>query len=226
MRNTAYRWQVTANMCELLAFSLRYPTAELAEAVQSGEWLVAAHEIASALDVQLSEDFGAEVLSSGKDGEPIADAEVFLRELRAEATCLFVGAPEPACSPYEGVWRAADDGVQALLFVNPHSMAVQRFCAACGMGQPEGSNEPLDHIATEFELLQYLAGVAGGITEPVAGSVAENSLPGGSAESAFERFMSEHVRVWSPRFAEALTERSGLAFYRAVGNLAARFLAL
>ncbi|MEI3231974.1 MAG: molecular chaperone TorD family protein [Gordonibacter pamelaeae] len=63
-----------------------------------------------------------------------------------------MGAPEPAVSPYEGVWRAADDGVQALLFVNPHSMEVERFMRACGLGRPEGTNEPLDHVATECEL--------------------------------------------------------------------------
>ena len=31
-------WQARAAMWELLAFSLRYPDAELAEAVASGEW--------------------------------------------------------------------------------------------------------------------------------------------------------------------------------------------
>ena len=62
-----------------------------------------------------------------------------------------------ACSPYEGVWRAKAEGVQPLLFVNPHSMAVERFCKACGLGRPEGTNEPLDAVWTELELLEYLA---------------------------------------------------------------------
>ena len=68
-----------------------------------------------------------------------------------------MGAPEAACSPYEGVWRAKAEGVQPLLFVNPHSMAVERFCKACGLGRPEGTNEPLDAVWTELELLEYLA---------------------------------------------------------------------
>ena len=53
-----------------------------------------------------------------------ADEEVLFHRLRTEATRLFVGAPNPVASPYEGVWRAEDDGVQPLLFVNPHSMDV------------------------------------------------------------------------------------------------------
>lgn len=55
------------------------------------------------------------------------------------------------------MWRAKAEGVQPLLFVNPHSMAVERFCKACGLGRPEGTNEPLDAVWTELELLEYLA---------------------------------------------------------------------
>lgn len=87
----------------------------------------------------------------------LPDPDDIQKELRPEATRLFVGAPEAACSPYEGVWRAKAEGVQPLLFVNPHSMAVERFCKACGLGRPEGTNEPLDAVWTELELLEYLA---------------------------------------------------------------------
>ncbi len=78
-------------------------------------------------------------------------------------------------SPYEGVWRAADDGVQALLFVNPHSMEVERFMRSCGLGRPEGTNEPLDHVATECELLEHLALRAAG-AEPPEGAPAGSDL--------------------------------------------------
>ena len=58
---------------------------------------------------------------------------------------------------HEVVVTVTDDGVQALLFVNPHSMEVERFMRGCGLGRPEGANEPLDHVATECELLEHLA---------------------------------------------------------------------
>ena len=132
---------------ELAAFSFRYPTEELAEAVTSGEWIDAAREVAEALGLELPESFGA------GDAESVQD----MKALRVEATRLFVGSPQPAVSPYEGVWRAQEEGVQALLFVNPHSMAVERFMKSCGLARPEGTNEPLDHIATECELLEHLA---------------------------------------------------------------------
>ena len=142
-------WQARAATWELLALSFRYPGPELAGAVASGEWAEAAEELAAAL--------GLEALGGFDGGQPGYSGSDLLRALRPEATRLFVGAPEPACSPYEGVWHAADDGVQALLFVNPHAMEVERFMRGCGLGRPEGANEPLDHVATECELLEHLA---------------------------------------------------------------------
>ena len=149
------------------------------------------------------------------------DAEALLHALRAEATHLFVGAPDPVVSPYEGVWRAADDGVQALLFVNPHSMEVERFCKACGLGRPEGTNEPLDHVATECELLEYLALLAGGLAVPAEGAPAPDALPGGSPAAAYDEFLRDHALTWMPRFAEKTASEARLPFYRAGAHLLA-----
>ncbi|WP_165171290.1 molecular chaperone [Adlercreutzia sp. ZJ242] len=212
-------WALKAVACELLALSFRYPTAELAEAVASGEWADAAKEVAAALDLELSESFAADARANAG-----ADPDALLHVLRAEATRLCVGAPEPVCSPYEGVWRAADDAVQPLLFVNPHSMAVERFCKSCGLGRPEGTNEPLDHVATELELLQHLAMLEAGMAAAAEGSPAPESLPGGSAAAAYGRFLVEHVLVWMPSFAAAVAREARLPYFRAAAALLAAFL--
>ena len=191
-------WAARATAWELAALSFRYPGPELEGAVASGEWAEAAREIAGALGLALPEGFGAGASAEG---------------LRPEATRLFVGAPEPAVSPYEGVWRAADDGVQALLFVNPHSMEVERFMRACGLGRPEGTNEPLDHVATECELMEHLALRAAG-AEPPEGAPAGADLPGGSPEAAYGAFLEGHARAWMPRFAERVAAESRAPFYR------------
>ena len=191
-------WAARATAWELAALSFRYPGPELEGAVASGEWAEAAREIAGALGLALPEGFGAGASAEG---------------LRPEATRLFVGAPEPAVSPYEGVWRAADDGVQALLFVNPHSMEVERFMRACGLGRPEGTNEPLDHVATECELMEHLALRAAG-AEPPEGAPAGADLPGGSPKAAYGAFLEGHARAWMPRFAERVAAESRVPFYR------------
>lgn len=243
-------WQARAAMCELLALSFRYPEDRvLADAVASGEWGEAAEEIAGALDL----DWSADVAAGAAEGAAFDDPAELQRTLRAEATRLFVGAPEPAVSPYEGVWRAKDDGVQALLFVNPHSMEVERFCKACGLGRPEGTNEPLDAAWTELELLEYLAlraaadaaeaeGIAGdaAAVENVvedddtldefedAGEpgdvVASTDLPGGSPEAAWDEFVAEHARQWMPQFAAAVQEESRVPFYATAASLLAAFI--
>lgn len=201
-------WQTRATAWELAALSFRYPETVLAEVVASGEWTEAAVEVAAALEVELPEDFGA--------GLAAGDPDALLHTLRAEATRLFVGAPDPVVSPYEGVHRAADDGVQALLFVNPHSMDVERFMKSCGLGRPEGTNEPLDHVATECELLQYLAALAAGVTPPE--HVTLDALHGGSPEAAYTTFLEEHAQTWLPHFAEAVTAETRHAFYRAAAT--------
>ncbi len=215
-------WQLRTAACEFLAFSLRYPDTTLAQAVASGEWHDAAKEIAASLDIRLPDDFGAEAPAG--TAPTAQDADAVLPSLRAEATRLFIGAPDAVCNPYEGVWRAADDGVQALLFVNPHTMAVERFCKECGLGQPEGTNEPLDHIATEFELLEYLAGLHSGIITAPEGAPEIDTFPNGSPAAAYDGFMQDHTLRWVPRFAEKLATETRLPFYRDVAALLKGFL--
>lgn len=222
-------WQVRAALCELLAFSLKYPDQETAQALVSGEWADASRELAEALDLVLPDDFakglpGGPSEEAGSEGASV-EADELLHALRAEATRLFVGAPEPVVSPYEGVWAALDDGVQPLLFVNPKSMEVERFCRACGLGRPEGTNEPLDHVATEWELLQYLALEAAGVVAREGGEREDVDFPGGSPAAAYDAFLSEHARVWMPRFAEKVVAEARLPFYRSAAQLLAAFFA-
>ncbi len=219
MQKSKESWMVRAAAWELVSFTFRYPKDELVKSISSGEWFETAKEITTALEIDLPESFAASACADFKE-----DSVKLLHMLRAEATRLFVGAPEPICSPYEGVWRATDEGVQALLFVNPHSMAVERFCSSCGLGRPKGTNEPLDHIATEAELLQYLASLQAGIITPVTTTPRLSDLPGGSAQAAYGIFLDEHARKWIARFAAKTVEASRLPFYRAAGIYLAAIL--
>lgn len=147
-------------------------------------------------------------------------APALLRSLRVEATRLFVGAPEPAVSPYEGVARALAEGARPLLFVNPRSMDVERFVRSCGLGRPEGANEPLDHVAAECELLSYLASLAAGAPAP-AGAPCGAALPGGSPQAAYAAFLDAHARRWMPAFAAAVRAEARGPFYGAAARLLA-----
>ena len=214
-------WALRASVLEFLAFSLRYPTRELSDVVALGEWADAAAEIAAVVGA----DEPALVRGLQELRGEGCDSKALLQGLRAEATRLFVGPPEPAVSPYEGIWRADDDGVDGLLFVNPYSVSVEHFMACCALGRPEGTNEPLDHVATELELLQHLASLAAGIIEPPQGAVSAESYPGGSPEDAYLRFFEEHALAWMPLFAQRLLQKASHPFYGCVAQLVAAALA-
>ena len=193
-------WRTRTVALELLALSFRYPEYALVGAVMSGEWADASRELAQALGVVLPSEFTALDATADANGDSAEDGTALMHVMRQEATYLFVATPKPVVSPYEGVWRAKDDGVAPLLFVNPHSMAAERFFRACGLGQPAGTNEPLDHIATELELLQYLAGLEAGIV------------------------LEAHVGIWARRFASATKDSARIPFYRAAAMLLEAFL--
>ena len=106
--------------------------------------------------------------------------------------------------------------MKPLLFVNPHSMEVERFVKACGFARPEGKNNPLDHIATECELLEALALRAAGL--PVAAgerALADSNLPGGSAAAAYSQFIEEHLEIWVVDFCASCESEACEPFYRA-----------
>lgn len=251
-------WAIRAAAWELAALGLRYPTMELAEIAATGEWVDAAEEVAIVLDMPLPDEFGESALEfveeveasdiEGEQGEAVVEyvlempseeeLDAYMHKLRAEATRLMIGAPKPAVSPFEGVRRAEAEGVQPLLFVNPHSMAVERYMKSCGLGRPEGTNEPLDHVATECEFLQHLAlradedvllaeAVEAGDEEQAAAVRAireaetpelpeSANLPGGSAEAAYDQFEDEHVFPWMGDFAEALKAEARMPFFQDV----------
>lgn len=212
-------WRKRAMACELLAASLRYPERELAEAICAGEWLAAAEAVGLGDRANLIED--------GPIDEGLQADELF-HSLRAEATRLFIGAPRPVLSPYEGPFRAGAKGLDPVMFVNRHSLEVEAFCRACGYGQPAGTNEPLDHVATELELLQNLA---------VAAFYADNEMaserdgdpgrafPGGSAASAYRMFREEHASMWFSDFADGVLENTRCSFYRATARCLKAFCA-
>ncbi len=207
-------WSLVATTCEFLAFSFRYPNDESVEAIASGDWADALCELRGAWG--LSPDPEAEILARfASEHEPGA----LLRTMRQEATRLFIGPPLPLVSPYESVWLASRTHTAPLLFVSPSAVAVEKFCFACGLGRPQGTNESLDHIASELELLQYLASIEARVIDSSSCNVLPSQFPGGSAAEAFALFLVEHVEKWVGAFALDLERTTDLAVYRAAARL-------
>jgi TorA maturation chaperone TorD len=216
---TEQEWLNRAALYEILAMGFLATSHQLAEALASGEYAEAMGEITAANGLNDRAVIEAvNRLTAYFDG---TSAEDLFHVLRVEYTFLFVGAPEPTVSPYAGVWWAREAGVEALLFVNKESMAVERFMRSCGIGQPEGTNEPLDHIGTELEFLQYLCMLAAGVAEPDA--LVEK--PEGGWPAVYNRFVEEHVQTWMPKFGIAVAQHTHEPFYRATADLLLKVLA-
>lgn len=202
------KWLEKAALYEILALAFLFTKQELADALVSGEYVEALVEIIEANGLDDAVDIATtEALSSYKG---IDQKEVF-HELRREYTRLFVGSPKTLVSPYAGVWYAEEIGVEPLLFVNKESMAIERFMRSCGVGQPEGTNEPLDHIGTELEFLQYLC-----LLRAESVQVPENrEVP----EDAYEKFYTAHFSSFSKKFAVKIIAESRIPFFRAMAQV-------
>lgn len=200
-------WIGKAELFEALSLAFRYYDEETVRAIASGEYADALCEAVSAAGIGSGLSDRLRALLSAYDG---ADAEALFHALRVENTRMFVGAPHAAVSPYAGVWYAEDVGVQPLLSVNKESMAVERFMMSCGAGRPENTNEPLDHIATELEFLEYLClDRAGAINKDA------EVVPDGS----YERFYEERFIPFAKRFAEAVARASDEPLLLAAGKV-------
>ena len=80
-----------------------------------------------------------------------------------------------------------------------------------GIARAEGVREPEDHVAALMEMMSGLIGGAFGET----------------ADLATQRdFFAEHLGSWAPRFFEDLENAKAARFYRAVGRLGRRFMAI
>jgi TorA maturation chaperone TorD len=207
-------WIVRAAWYEVLAKSFLYPTQELAQALNDGEFSGALNEMVGLLNSKNSE-VGTVILQF--DFYKERSVEDILHELRREHTRLFIGSPNAIVSPYAGIWQAENKGLDPVFFVNKESMAVERFMRSCGVGQPKGTNEPLDHIGSEFEFLRYLSLLqAGAIVPPLDVAVPDN---------AYEQFYQEHILSWIPTFAEKLAVKATAPFFRDMAVLVRWFIA-
>lgn len=203
-------WINKAALYEILALAFLYPREDIASALVKGEYAEALEEIARAngLDEAVVLDAVADLVDF-KGKHP----DAFLHELRAEYTRLFIGVLEPVVSPFAGVWYAEEIGAEPLLFVSKESMAVERFMRSCGVGQAEGTNEPLDHVGTELEFLQYLCLLRAGAVQPPD----DVTIP----EEAYEEFYAAHFSAWSKKFAQRTIENSRSPFFKAMGRVLA-----
>ncbi|MWV54215.1 cytoplasmic chaperone TorD family protein [Chlorobium phaeovibrioides] len=115
-------------------------------------------------------------------------------QLQGEYTQLFLnGYPTTPCVPYESVYLEKR-------MLGESSIGVQAAYSEWEMTVAPGL---IDHIATEFEFLAFLASA-----ESMEGSLAKD------ARTARETFMKEHLCRWMPRLAADMAKSARMEPYR------------
>ncbi|MDR1358130.1 MAG: molecular chaperone TorD family protein [Coriobacteriales bacterium] len=221
------RWLYRASLYELLAQSFLYTTPALAEALTSGEYAEALSELLALNGIAVPQsvdgnEYENKVEGKGesKDKSTVVKAllpyegrasDEVLHELRRDYTRVFIGSKDPLVPPYGGAWYALERGLKPLLFVGKESLAVERFLRRCGVVQPEGTNEPLDHIASELEFLQYLCFLKAGAAAPPETADIDSG--------DYATFYHDHFRWFAQRFADNAIKECRAPFFIAAAQV-------
>ncbi len=127
--------------------------------------------------------------------------------LQVAHAALFVGPFELLAPPYGSVYL--DEGQRVM---GDSTLAVGAQYAAVGLSEQQAGQGPPDHIATELEFMYYLAFQQVTREDP-------DHLYRQAA------FLTEHLALWVPPFTARIREAAQSAFYTALAELTARFVA-
>lgn len=142
-----------------------------------------------------------------------SDQRIFT-DLETEYARLFIG-PGKHIPPYESVHRAdEEEGLYGRSTVR-----VKQFIESTGFRfRPEYTGLP-DHISTEMEFMQTLAG-----WEAEAWDSSDNGFAM-KCRKLEERFLRDHLQKWVPDFCMKILNETTVSFYVEIAGLTRDFLA-
>ncbi len=184
-----------------LAAAMEYPEGELTGLIRAGEIARQARELFFAIypELEASIDWPA-LAEAGKEDD-----------LSVEYTRLFDvgGADGPPCSLNAGA--AKGDSRMGLL------EELVRFYNYFGLtAAGTEANELPDHLSTQFEFMYYLTTQQ--IEHEAAGEPADDFI------RAQRDFVNRHLASWIPQMSEKLKDQKAPPYYRAIGELMARYI--
>lgn len=204
---------VRSAIYNLLSQSFRYPTPERFERLQSGDGLA---DLWGKLALVPHFQTLAKDWASRKDEVQRALEAVRQEDLQAGYVGTFdVGAPDPPCPPYEGVYLK---GVER----TGHLIRLGELYKHFGLklSQEEGQRELADHLCVELQFLHFLA-----FKEAQAGDEQQEELLQGYLRAQRD-FLERHLVGWLPVFQARLEATCPVPVYVLLGELLTRITAL
>lgn len=135
--------------------------------------------------------------------------------LLVDYTRLFLGPVDAPARPYGSIWLGPDQ-----LAMQDTTMAVLALYEEGGFDIAEDFRELPDHIAAELEFLYLL------LFRECRGQASYAADEAGDPTLLRKRLMAEHLGRWVGPFTEAVRAHAQCAFYRELGELTGRFVAM
>jgi TorA maturation chaperone TorD len=145
--------------------------------------------------------------------DAFATAEI--DELLVDYTRLFLGPTHARARPYGSVWLDADAAL-----MRDSTLEVIDLYALGGFEIAEAFRDLPDHVAAELEFLYLLT------FRRNRAQVTGDADALATIEALRRRFLDEHLGRWIPPFTAALRAGAETPYYRALGELTDRFVAL
>lgn len=138
-----------------------------------------------------------------------------LENLLIDYTRLFLGPVDAPARPYGSIWLGPDK-----LAMQETTMAVLALYEEGGFEIAEDFRELPDHIAAELEFLYLL------LFRESRGQGSDAAGEAGDPAELRKRLITEHLGRWAGPFTEAVRTHAQCAFYRELGELTGRFVAM
>lgn len=192
-----------ADVHQLLAIALRYPTEELAGGIADGSF---AADLAACMEELGLTDAAANVRAALNG----IGAEGLLTAMRTEYTGLFLVPKKEKVFIYESRFLYPKDAnpKDYMMFVSPCALHAEQCYKDAGVRVKKTLNEPSDHAATEMEFMSHLYRCA---ARAVADSKDEHIWL-----MRAKAFHKAHIAKWMADFCTQLEETTQLPVYAAI----------
>ena len=194
-----------------LALGFGEPSADLVDALESGELVAALREAVAWL--------GAGAASFEPALAGLAGGHAALAVLATEHARLFTGPGRPAVGCYASQYLDAEPGWPARLNGTAAAWAAAAYAAA-GVALADGARELPDHALIELEFLYHLC------RREERAWTAGDAAEADRLHGLLDRFVGEHAGLWLPGFAAAVRVAATTGPYAALADLLVAQLAV
>lgn len=206
--SSAEIWHNRAVAYELCAHGFLLPTRLLAEVLSSGEYQISCEEVLGQLGTSKQT---VHVITDLMKAYQDRNVDELFHELRQAYTMLFVGEKLPAFTPFVGIFSAQQRGEDGVLFLTKESLDIERIMKRCAVGKnvEEGqSNDPLDHIGSMCEFLEFLClTYAQAITPPDHAHINKDD---------YETIVDTYISPYAHALATQINDLTKAPFYQAL----------